>query len=303
MRKESYEKRTEMKKVSLVTRIKTAGILAILFICTGILTACGGGADDTITVISREEGSGTRGAFIELFGIEQKDADGKKVDKTIVTADQTNSTGVMLTSVGQNNSAIGYVSLGSLNDTVKAVKIEGAEASVENIKNGTYKVSRPFLIATGASVKEDAQDFINYILSSEGQAIVEEKGYIPVGEAVAYSGKSNGEKVIIAGSSSVSPLMEKLMEAYKKVNANANLELQTSDSTTGVNSVAEGIADIGMASRELKASESDKGLAPTVIAMDGIAVIVNKNNTVEDLKKDEVMGIYTGTVTKWSDLK
>ncbi len=257
----------------------------------------------SITVISREEGSGTRGAFIELFGIEEKDADGNKVDMTTEEAEISNSTSVVITAVAGDEYSIGYISLGSLNDTVKALKIDGAEATVENIKSGTYKIARPFNIATKGTVSEVAQDFIDYIMSSDGQAVVEENGYISSSDnAAAYSGSKPSGKVVIAGSSSVTPLMEKLKEAYLAINTNATIEIQQSDSTTGMTSVADGICDIGMASRELKDSEVDGGLNATVIAMDGIAVIVNKNNTLDELTSELVKNIYTGESTLWSDV-
>lgn len=256
-----------------------------------------------ITVTSREEGSGTRGAFIELFGVEQKDASGNKVDYTIDSADVTNSTQVMMTSVSQDPLAIGYISLGSLNDTVKALEIDGAAATVENIKDGSYKISRPFNIATKGDVSAVAQDFIDFILSSDGQAVVEANGYIPSSDNSAYSGSKPSGKVVVAGSSSVTPVMEKLKEAYLKVNPNATVEVQQSDSTTGMTSTIDGICDIGMASRELKDSEKSAGLNDTVIATDGIAVIVNKENTVDGLTAQQVKDIYTGAVTDWSEVQ
>lgn len=272
-------------------------------------TANGGGAEGEegnaskeITVISREEGSGTRGAFVELLGIEEKDAEGNKVDRTIDTADQTNSTGVMLQSVAQNDAAIGYVSLGSINDTVKALEIDGAAATVENIKNGSYAISRPFNIVTGAALSDSDKDFISFILSSDGQAVIEEKGYIAVSDAAAYEGTGATEKIVVAGSSSVSPVMEKLIEAYKAIYPDAEIELQTSDSTTGVNSVVDGISDIGMASRELKDSEIGAGVTGTVIAMDGIAVIVNLENPVSAMTSEQVCGIYIGEITNWNEI-
>ena len=261
-------------------------------------------AEGTITVYSREDGSGTRGAFIELFGIEQKDADGNKVDYTTDEADITNSTSVMMTSVSGNPSAIGYISLGSLNETVKALAIDGVEASVENIKAGTYTVARPFNIATKAEVSEAAQAFIDFILSAEGQAVIEANGYIAVVEdAPAFAGSSIEGKVVVAGSSSVTPVMEKLAEAYKALNPDVTVDVQQSDSTTGMNSVKDGILDIGMASRELKDSELEAGLTPTVIAMDGIAVIVNNDSPVTGLTAETVCGIYTGEITDWSEAK
>lgn len=252
-----------------------------------------------IAVYSREDGSGTRGAFIELFGVEEKDESGEKVDNTTEEAIITNSTDVMLTSVAGDTYAIGYVSLGSLNDTVKAVKIDGAEATVENIKSGTYKIARPFNIATKGEVGEAAQDFINYIMSGDGQKVISDNGYIGDDSAAAFESNGAEGKVVVGGSSSVSPVMEKLIEAYKAVNANVEIELQTSDSTTGMTGAADGTLDIGMASRELKDSETEEGLTATKIAMDGIAVIVNQENPAEDLSSDTVKGIFTGGTTTW----
>ena len=257
----------------------------------------------TISVLSREEGSGTRGAFVELFGVEEENADGEKVDNTTVDAQVTNSTAVMMTGVAQDPQAIGYISLGSLDDSVKALKVDGAEASAENVKNGTYKVSRPFNIVTGDSISDVAQDFVDYILSSDGQAIVGED-YIPVDDAAeAYAGTSPEGSVVVAGSSSVSPVMEKLKEGYEAVNPNASIEIQTSDSTTGVESTISGICDIGMASRELKDTETSEGVTGTQIAIDGIAIIVNNENSMTDITSDQVKQIYTGEVTNWEDLQ
>lgn len=265
-----------------------------------------GGSDfDTsndITIVSREDGSGTRGAFIELFGIEEKQSDGTKVDMTTTDAQITNNTSVMLTTVAGDEYAIGYVSLGALNDSVKALKIDGAEATADNIENGSYKVSRPFNIAVKKDLdNEVAKDFMAYIMSTEGQEIVSNEKYIPVSDVEAYAGSKPSGKCVVGGSSSVSPLMEKLIEAYKKVNPNADIELQTSDSTTGMTSTIEGSYDIGMASRELKDDEASE-LEATVIATDGIAVIVNKANTADELSADQVKSIYVGDVTTWDEV-
>lgn len=258
---------------------------------------------DEINVISREDGSGTRGAFVELFGIEQKNAEGKKVDYTTDECDITNSTSVMMTSVAGNDCAIGYISLGSLNDTVKALAIDGAEATVENIKAGTYNVARPFNIATLAETSEAAQDFIAFIMSAEGQAVIEAKGYIAVVEnAAAFEGGKVSGKIVIAGSSSVTPVMEKLAEAYMVINSNVEIELQQSDSSSGMTSTRDGVCDIGMASRELKDSEIEAGLVPMTIAMDGIAVIVSNGNEVNGLTTEQVRDIYMGEITEWSDV-
>ncbi|MBR4630202.1 MAG: substrate-binding domain-containing protein [Treponema sp.] len=256
----------------------------------------------SITVLSREDGSGTRGAFIELFGIEKKDTSGKKVDYTTDEAAITNSTAVMLASVAGDNYAIGYVSLGSLNDSVKAVKIDGADATVSNINNGSYKISRPFNIAVKEGLTPVAQDFVNFILSDKGQKVIAANKYIQVAAKSYISSKASG-KIVVAGSSSVSPVMEKLIEAYKSENPNAKIELQTSDSTTGVTNAINGTCDIGMASRSLKDSEKSKGVQEVTIAIDGIAVIVNKSNPTENLSKAQVEQIFTGKTLKWNEVK
>lgn len=259
-------------------------------------------ADSTeINLISREDGSGTRGAFIELFGIEEEQ-NGEKVDMTSEEAQITNNTSVMMTTVAGDVSSIGYISLGSLNDMVKALKIDGAVASADSVKEGSYKITRPFNIVTKDDISEAAQEFVNYILSSDGQKVVEAEGYIPLDGLDAYEGTNPKGKIVVAGSSSVTPVMEKLAEAYKAVNANAEIEVQQSDSTTGVTSTKDGLCDIGMASRELKDSEASLGLTSTVIATDGIAVIVNKDNALDELESSQVKDIYTGEITEWSEL-
>lgn len=261
-------------------------------------------SDDTspvtgaISVVSREDGSGTRGAFIELFGVEEKDDAGNKTDNTTQEAIIANSTEIVLSNVAGDPNAIGYVSLGSLNNQVKALKIDGAEATVENIKSGTYKISRPFNIATKQTPSKITQDFLNFILSSQGQSVVEENGYITAAEdASAFDSNGADGKVVVAGSSSVTPVMEKLKEAYEALNPKADIEINQSDSTTGLQAVTDGTADIGMASRELKEEESS--LTPSVIAIDGIAVIVNNENTVDDMTADDVKAIFTGEKTSW----
>ena len=264
--------------------------------------AAGASMEGAIDVISREDGSGTRGAFIELFGVEQKDASGEKVDYTTDDAEITNSTEVMITSVAGDKQAIGYISLGSLNDSVKALKIDGAAATVDDIKDGTYKIARPFNIVTTGEVSDVAQDFINFIFSEEGQKVVEDNGYISQGNQGAYTASGKSGKVTVAGSSSVTPVMEKLAEAYKAQNSEVTVEVQQSDSTTGVTSALEGVCDIGMASRELKEEETAKGAQGQVIAMDGIAVVVNNENPIDDLRSEQVKDIYVGDTTDWSDL-
>ena len=253
-----------------------------------------------INVVSREDGSGTRGAFIELFGVEEKNDAGEKIDNTTDEAIITNSTDVMLTTVAGDEYSIGYVSLGSLNDSVKAVSIDGAEATVDNIKSGDYTIARPFNIATKGTPSDVAQDFINFIMSADGQAVISDNKYIPVDDgAAAFESNGASGKIVVAGSSSVTPVMEKLKEAYAAVNSGAEIEIQESDSTTGMTAAMDGTCDIGMASRELKDSETEGGLTATVIAMDGIAVVVNNDNPTTDLSKDTVKGIYTGEITSW----
>lgn len=257
-------------------------------------------ASKTISVVTREEGSGTRDAFTELTGVLVKDGD-NKTDNTTTSAVTINSTEAVITNVKDNDAAIGYISLGSLNDTVKALKIGGVEATADNVKSGDYAVSRPFNIAYKGELSDVAQDFVDYIMSSDGQKIVSDNGYVTVSENAAYSGKKPSGKISVAGSSSVSPVMEKLAEAYQKVNTNSKVEIQTSDSSAGMQSAMGGTCDIGMASRDLK-DEEKSALKVETIAKDGIAVIVNNANTCDDLTLDQVKSIYTGETTVWSDI-
>lgn len=301
---------------------KISGI-AMIFATGTLFFGCNGSKNwnkkNSINVISREDGSGTRGAFIELFGIEKKDASGKKIDYTSDEAAITNSTAVMMTTVSQDKYAIGYISLGSLNDSVKALKVDGAEASVFNIKSGAYKIARPFNVAVKENISDVARDFLDYILSDKGQSVIEANKYIKVfdddfdGNACAdalgtvktdgdFISSGAGGKIVISGSSSVSPVMEKLIESYKTENPNAKIELQTSDSTTGITNAINGNCDIGIASRALKDSETAKGVKEITIALDGIAVIVNKENPLEDISKQQVEQIFTGSTEKWQSL-
>ena len=287
-------------------------LLAGLMLC-GALAGCGGndastnesGADDSastgtsgaITVISREDGSGTRSAFVELTGVEDDNG-----DNTTVDAEIANKTDVVLTSVAGNESAIGYVSLGSLNGTVKAIQVDGVDATVDTVKSGDYKLSRPFNIATKGEPTGVAKDFINFIMSADGQAIVEEEGYIKVNdEAEAFTTDGSEGQIAVGGSSSVSPVMEKLIEAYQAANPKAKIELQTSDSTSGMTGAMDGTFAIGMASRELKDEEKAE-LTGTAIALDGIAVVVNPENTVTNLTMDQIKSIYVGETTDWADV-
>ncbi|MBU3878418.1 substrate-binding domain-containing protein [Faecalicatena sp. AGMB00832] len=259
-------------------------------------------SSNDITIVSREDGSGTRGAFIELFGIEEKNGD-EKIDMTTQEAQITNSTSVMMTTVAGDEYAIGYISLGSLDDSVKALKIDGAKATAENVKSGDYKVSRPFNIATKEEMdNEAAQDFVNFIMSEEGQKVIEDNHYIAVDDVKPFEGTNPSGKVVVGGSSSISPVMEKLIEAYKAINPKVEIELQATDSTTGMTSTIDGSYDIGMASRELKDTELSEGLKATVIATDGIAVIVNKNSTVDELSSEQIKSIYTGEALAWDEV-
>ena len=295
-------------------KILSLGLAALMTVFA--LTGCGadkgtdnnnggtGTGRDAISVLTREEGSGTRGAFIELLGIEEKNADGKKVDKTIDTAETTNSTSVMITTVQGNKAAIGYISLGSLDKSkVKALKVDGAEAAVDNVKSGEYKVSRPFNIATKGDTTGVASDFIKFILSADGQAVVEKNGYISEGNTGAYKASGQKGKITIGGSSSVTPVMEKLKGAYVKLNPDVTVDVQQNDSSSGMKGAIDGIYDIGMASRDVKDSEKEAGLNSIKIALDGIAVIVNKDNTLDSITSEQIKNIYTGSLTKWSEIK
>jgi phosphate transport system substrate-binding protein len=283
---------------------RAAALLALAVIVAEAAFAGGqkAGKGGLITVISREEGSGTRSAFVELFGI----LDGEKKDATVQTAEVTNNTAVMMTSVAGDRNAIGYISLGSLNNTVKALKIDGTAPGAAEIRSGAYKIARPFIIAVRDDLNPAARHFVNFALGPEGQAVVARNGYLPLdtetGTNVAESGHPAAAKIIVAGSSSVTPLMEKLREAYIAKYPGIALEIQQSDSSTGINSAISGICDIGMVSRELKPSETEKGLTAIVIATDGIAVIVNKANPVDSLSPEQVRRIYQGGVTGWKDL-
>ena len=276
---------------------KFLALLSCAVLVAATAVGCGS-QNEKITVVSREDGSGTRSAFSELMGVVKDDK-----DNTTDTAEVTNSTSVMLTTVAGNQAAIGYVSLGSLNDTVKAVKVDGVEATAENVKAGKYAVSRPFNIVTGKDLTPLAQDFISYILSTDGQAVVDEKGYISVTQGEAYKASGQTGTLTIAGSTSVAPLMEVLADKYMALNSGVKIEIQQSGSSAGITSAVEGVCQIGMASRELKDSETAKGVTAIKIAMDGIAVIVNKDNSFSELTSDQIRKIYTGETTQWSDLK
>lgn len=289
--------------------MKTRILLVAVLISGLLLTGCsndgeaeGFNVSKEITVISREEGSGTRGAFVEMIGIVMEDENGNNIDMIKQTADVTQSTGVMLSSVESNLYAIGYISLGSLNDEVKALAVDGAAPTNENINNGTYKVSRPFNIVTNPETSELTRDFIQFILSTEGQKVVADTGYIAINDSDSFVSNMEGGKITISGSSSVTPVMEKLKEKYETINGNAIIEINQSDSTSGVNSVVDGIADIGMVSRGIKENELAEGILPTTIATDGIAVIVNNENEIDNLTTKQIKDIYLGNILIWNEL-
>ncbi|MCD8338225.1 MAG: substrate-binding domain-containing protein [Lachnospiraceae bacterium] len=278
-----------------------AAVIAAMMVASLGTTAMADATGD-IVVCSREDGSGTRGAFIELVGVEQKDEDGNKVDMTPEAAELTNSTAARITNVAGDENAIGYISLGSLDDSVTAVAIDGVEATVENVESGDYTVVRPFNILTMEEISEEAQDFIDFILSEEGQAVISENGYIALSDAEPFAGGEVSGKIVVGGSSSVTPVMEKLAEAYAEINADLEIEVMQSDSTTGVTSTIDGNYDIGMASRELKEEEEEEGISATMIAQDGIAVIVNNESGITELTTEQVMQIYTGEITTWEEV-
>lgn len=281
--------------------VKAAAFTVLALACMAGTASAEFDSDKSINVVAREDGSGTRGAFIELTGVEQS-VDGVKIDMTTEDAQITNNTAAMLMTVAGDAQAIGYVSLGSLNETVKAVKVAGVEATAENVADGSYGIARPFNIAYNAQTQSDlSRDFIAFIMSAEGQQIVSDNGYVGAEDAPAYVPAAVSGKLVVGGSSSVSPVMEKLMEAYRLVNPNAALELQTTDSTIGMTSAMEGTYDIGMASRELKEAEA-AALTPVVIAMDGIAVIVNLENPVEELTVGQIGSIFLGETTRWNEV-
>lgn len=296
--------RASIRKRFYIMKTRTSKLAAIftsVALAATMLASCGG-SSDKITVISREDGSGTRGAFIELTGIEEKDSNGNKTDNTKKDALICKSTDVVLTQVSGDKNAIGYISFGSLNDTVKALKVEGVEPSTATIESGDYKIVRPFNIAVKDGLSDAAQDFENYILSSEGQDIIEKAGYIKIDKsAAAYSSNNASGKVVVSGSSSVTPVMEKLAEAYQKANTNVTVDVQQSDSSTGIKDAINGTSDIGMASRDISDDELSQGIKSVTIAQDAIAVIINKDNAVDDITMDEIKAIYTGSKTTWSD--
>lgn len=285
-----------------ITKAVTLSLAALMVLG---LAGCGGGSQESsdgagdITVISREEGSGTRDAFVEITGVMEDD-----IDRTVDTAEISNSTSVVTQSVAGNEAAIGYISLGSMSDEVKSLKLNGVEATVDNVKSGDYELQRPFNIVTKGELEKLPQDFVDFIMSADGQAIIEEEGYIAVSDgAEQYEASGLEGTITLAGSTSVAPVMEVLADKYKELNEGVTIEIQQTGSGAGIQSTIEGVCDIGMASRELKDEEASEGLDSQEIALDGIAVIVNTANAVEDLSMDQLMKIFTGEITSWSELQ
>lgn len=296
-RKENFPKEKGRDEMMKNMKKLVAGMLSLV-VLGSVLTGCGTTANSEITVVSREDGSGTRGAFTEIIGVAEDD-----VDNTVSTAEITNSTSVMMTTVAGNENAIGYISLGSLNDSVKALKVDGVEATVDNVKSGAYKVSRPFEICISKDgVTDVAQDFIDYILSDDGQKIIAEEGYISVASGKAYEASDLEGKITIAGSTSVAPVMEVLAEKYKELNTGVAIEIQQTGSSAGIESTTQGACDIGMSSRALKDEELES-LDAINIAMDGICVIVNTSSALDGLTADQIKDIYVGNITDWSDVQ
>lgn len=287
---------------------KTLALLTVILLAASVVSACGtrgGGAFDTereITVLSREDGSGTRSAFVELFGVKREDESGKSYDATTPEAIITNNTSVMISTVAQDKYAIGYISLGALGGSVKALAIDGVQPTTANIESGLYPVLRPFNIVTKDVPSAAAQDFIGFILSADGQRVVADTGYISNADAPAYSPGGLSGAITVAGSSSVSPVMEKLKEAYIALNPAVSIEIQQSDSTTGVTNTVEGICDIGMVSRELRDSERAAGIIDTVIARDGLVVIVGNDNPLAELSGETVRAVFSGDIIRWGDV-
>lgn len=271
---------------------------------------------EQIRPITREMGSGTRSAFVDIFDIKAHRG-GKKIDAISQKAEVTNSTGVMILSVSNAKNAIGYISLGSLNERVKALKIDGVAPSVANVGNKSYKIVRPFNVAFKRDSKNALiADFLRFTQSKNAVQIIQKAGYIALpsdnqntlkGTKTSpqsdYKSQDLQGKLVIAGSSSITPLMEKLQEAYIALNPRAEVEILQSDSTMGINATSENIADIAMVSRELTKGEIARGLVVQVLAMDALVVIVNKNNALENLGADAIRQIFLGQITKWSELK
>lgn len=297
-----------MKRKNLT--LSVIAILALIAMVVGLISCSNGAKTESeqnapsqtsgaITVISREDGSGTRDAFTELMEITDEDGN----DATTMTAEITNSTSVMASTVQGNAKAIGYVSLGSLSDKVKALKVDGVAPSVETVKDGTYKLQRPFNIAyKEAEISETAKDFMAYIMSAEGQAVIEEEGYISIDTTTSYKASGAKGTVTVAGSTSVAPVMNVLADKYRALNPDVTVEIQESGSSAGIESAIQGAVEIAMSSRELTSEELET-LKSEKIATDGIAVIVNQSNRFDGLTSQQIKEIYLGNITKWEEVK
>lgn len=282
-----------MKMRNILAAILSAGFMA------ASLTGCAGG-ERKITVVSREDGSGTRSAFVELMEV----VDADKKDATTASAEINNSTNGVMMSVLGNPDAIGYISLGSLNDTVKAVKVDGVEATAENVKNGAYAIARPFEICYKEENLDDlAKDFIAFIMSKDGQQIIADNHYIAVNSDASYTPAGLKGTISVNGSTSVGPVMEKLAAKYQELNSGAVVQIQQTGSGAGITAVTSDACNIGMSSRALKQAELDKGLSELKIADDGIAVIVHKDSKVDNLTSEQIKKIFLGELENWSEIK
>ena len=251
-------------------------------------------ADRVIAVFTREDGSGTRSAFIEITGVG---------DDMYVEAVVQNETAQILTSVETNEAGIGYVSVGSLSDSVKALEIDGVLPSNDTIMDGTYTLQRPFLVVVTDEKKDDplVQDFIDFMLSAQGQEISASRWTMVLSNAHTYESSGLTGLLTVGGSTSVEPLMQRLREAYIALNPGVEIEVSGGGSGTGINQATEGILDIGMSSRELRDAEKEE-LTDIAIALDGVAVIVNKANPINELSIEQVKEIFTGEKTRWNQI-
>ena len=249
-----------------------------------------------IHVITREDGSGTRGAFSEIANIVDENGD----DAITQSATVQNGTSAVMQGVAGDVYAIGYISLGSLDNSVKAVNVNGIEATPENIMSGDYEVARNFNVAYGGELSEVAQDFWDFMFSAQAQELVAEEGYVSVDtEATEYEAKALAGDITIVGSTSVQPIMERMAQAYREYNPDVVIDITAPGSGAGVTAAIDGTADIGMASRELSDEEQAQLSETAAIAVDGIAVILHLDNITEDLSLEDISGIYSGDITTW----
>lgn len=283
-----------------------------------LLAACGGGGEEGsdsagsenagssefeasqhIHVVTREDGSGTRGAFVEIAGVVDDNGD----DMTTPTATVQNSTNGVMQAVAGDVHSIGYISLGSLDDSVKAISVNDVEATPENVQSGDYEVARNFNVTYGQELSEQAQDFYDFFFSAQAQEVVEEEGYVAsVSDPEEYEASDVSGDITVVGSTSVEPLMQRFSEVYGELNPNANIDITAPGSGAGITAAIDGTADIGMASRELDEDESSEVMGTDAIAVDGIAVIGHNDNPTENLALEDVSGIYLGDITTWDEV-